>query len=185
MMLFRRHPEAAALGQAALGAADPHISAHLASCLRCRRERDRLAAFLGEARDGVDADIDAAFGPVALERQRQAILQRIAKAPGVARLLRFPHGSDRPHPEPRPNTRWLIAAAAAGLLIGGAAGQVPHLATGASDAAPSLAPVAAIPATNGRTDDTLLSEVEAALDPDTLGEFDALDALTPIHYETR
>lgn len=185
MTLFRRHPDAATLGQTVLGGADPRVTAHLVSCLRCRRERDRIAAFLGDARDGVDAAIDAAFGPAALERQRQAILQRITKGSGGSRLLRFPHGSDQPRAEPRPGTRWLIAAAAAGLLIGGAAGQLPSLLAPARNAAPSLAPVAALPPANWRTDDTLLSEVEAALDRDTRGEFDALDALTPIHYETR
>lgn len=185
MTLFRRHPDAATLGQSVLGGADPRVSAHLASCPRCRLECHRIAALLGDARDGVDAAIDAAFGPVALERQRQAILHRIARGGGGARLLRFPHESDRPQPEPRASTRWLVAAAAAGLLIGGAAGQLPYLFTAARDVAPSIAPVAEMPTVSWRTDDTLLSEVEAALDRDTRAEFDALDALTPIHYETR
>ena len=34
-------------------------------------------------------------------------------------------------------------------------------------------------------EDTLLSEVEAALDPDPSPELRALDALTPVHYEIR
>ncbi len=185
MTLFRRHPDAATLGLAILGGADPRVSAHLVSCPKCRQERGRIAALLGAARDGLETAIDAEFGPVELERQRQAILHRIAKSAGRARLLRFPNGSDRPQPAPRANARWLVAAAAAGLLIGGAAGQLPYLFTAARDAAPSLAPVAAMPVVNLRTDDPLLSEVEAALDQDTRGEFDALDALTPIHYETR
>ncbi len=185
MTLFRRHPDAAALGQTVLGGADPRVSAHLVSCPKCRLERDRIATLLSDTRDGLDAAIDAEFGPVELERQQHAILHRIARGGGGARLLRFPHDSDRPQPAPRVNTRWLIAAAAAGLLIGGAAGQLPHLLTAARDAAPAVVPVAAMPAANWRTDDTLLSEVEAALDRDTRGEFDALDALTPIHYETR
>ncbi len=180
MNLFRRHPDAAALGQAVLVGADARVGAHLSSCARCRRERDRIAALLANARDGVDVAVDAAFGPVALERQRHAILQRIAKSAGGARLLRFPSASDRPQPAPRANVRWLAAAAVAGLLVGGAASQLPRFFRSAP-----VAPVAARPTATWRTDDTFLREVEAALDLETRGEFDALDALTPIHYETR
>lgn len=189
MMPFPRHLDAAALGLTLMGdEADVRANAHLASCARCRRERDRLAALLTEAREGADAALDAAFGPADLERQRHAILQRISKSSGVGRVLRFPHGPERPAPGPRADVRWLVVAAAAGLLLGVAAGQVPHLLS-ASRATPSVAravvPDAPVAAADGRADDTLLSEVDAALASETRPELEALDALTPVHYETR
>lgn len=193
MTLFSRHLDAASLGLAVLGdSPDPRVDAHLGSCARCRRERDRVAALLHDAWDEADAQIDAAFGPAELEQQRHAIMQRIARTGGVARVLRFPHGSDdRGLPAPRVDTRWLAAAAAAGLLIGVAAGQLPHLYSGrppmqvATGVARSAVPAVPPAAPDWRADDTLLSEVDAALASDTRPELEALDALTPVHYETR
>lgn len=192
MTWFSRHLDAAALGLAVLDdAVDPRVAAHLGSCARCRREHARIAATLDQARTGADAAVDAAFGPADLERQRHAILQRIAKSGGVARVLRFPQGVDDRAPQPpRTEVRWLGVAAAAGLIIGLAAGQVPHLydqwttrvTTGVARA---NTPPVGIQAADWRLDDTLLSEVDAALDGNTRPELEALDALTPVHYEPR
>lgn len=192
MTLFSRHLDVAALGLAVLDdAVNPRIEAHLGSCARCRRERAGIAAAFDEAWRGADDAVDAAFGPAELERQRQAILQRIAKTGGVARVLRFPQGADDPLPQPsRTEPRWLFAAAAAGLVLGLAAGQVPHLydrgttqvATGVARVNPSPA---ATQTADWRLDDTLLSEVDAALDGNPRPELEALDALTPVHYEPR
>ena len=190
MTLFSRHLDPAALGVAVLGdGADPRTESHLASCARCRRERDRIALLLAEARAGADAAIDAAFSPAALEYQRHAVLQRIARNGGAARVLRFPHGpAERPLAAPRADSRWLAAAAVAGLLLGVAAGQVPHLLRSAlttPSVARSVAPDVAAPVADWRIDDSLLSEVDAALASVTRPELEALDALTPVHYETR
>ena len=190
MTWFSRHLDAAALGLAVLSdTAGPRAAAHLASCARCRRERDRVALLLADARAGADAAVDAAFGPADLERQRQAVLQRIARNGGAARVLRFPHGPEaHPVATPRADTRWLVAAAAAGLLLGVAAGQLPHLVNAARTTpvvARAVAPDAPSPAADWRLDDSLLSEVDAALASVTRPELEALDALTPVHYETR
>lgn len=193
MTWFSRHLDAATLGLAVLGdGADARVEAHLGSCARCRRERDRVAALLDEAWREADADVDAAFGPIELEQQRHAIMQRIARTGGVARVLRFPHDTDDRGPQAaRVDTRWLAAAAAAGLLIGVAAGQVPHLYSSprptqvAAEVARTAGPAAPPAAPDWRADDTLLSEVDAALGSNTRPELEALDALTPVHYETR
>ena len=189
MSLFSRHLDAAALGLTLFDdALDTRTGAHLASCPRCRRERDRMAVLLAEAREGAADAADAAFSAADLDRQRQAIMLRLARTGGVARVLRFPHSADeRPQTPPRVDTRWLAAAAAAGLLLGVAAGHVPRPVTGPGEN-PAVAPhvVASTPtAPDGRGDDTLLSEVDAALTSRTRPELGALDALTPIHYETR
>ncbi|HUU35025.1 MAG TPA: hypothetical protein VMW48_13255 [Vicinamibacterales bacterium] len=190
MTMFSRHLDAAALGAAVLGdTVDPRVDAHLGSCARCRREHDRIAAILNQARAGADEAVDAAFAPADLDRQREAILHRIARTGGIARVLRFPNGlDDRPLQSPPAQMRWLLAAAAAGLIIGVAAGQVPHL-YNAARRAPATAEAgrSAPPAQDAdwSLDDTLLSEVDAALDSRSRPELGALDALTPVHYETR
>ncbi len=193
MTWFSRHLDPGTLGALALGdPGDPRSQAHLGSCARCRREHARLAAALDEAWIGADEAVDAAFGPADLDRQRQAILQRIARSGGVARVLRFPHGTDdQPHRVAPAQARWLLVAAAAGLLIGVAAGQVPHLysaapsAPAASGVARAVPPPALAQPADWRLDDTLLSEVDAVLTSSTRPELEALDALTPVHYETR
>lgn len=189
MTLFSRHLDAGALGRVVLdGRAGPRTSAHLASCPRCRRERDRIAVLLSDARAGADDVVDGAFSAAALQRQRQAVLHRIAKSDGVARILRFPHGPGRPATATRPDARWLLVAAAAGLLLGVAAGQLPHLFTAAGktpDVARAVAPAVLVPAPDWRIDDTLLRDVDAALDGHARPELEALDALTPVHYEAR
>ena len=192
MTLFSRHLDAATLGLTVLDdTVAVKTSAHLASCGRCRRERDRIAVMLDDARAGAADAADAAFSDADLARQRQAILQRVARSGGVARVLRFPHGADdRTPPVHHADRRWLIAAAAAGLLLGVAAGQLPHALTAPRRAATvatvarAIAPVPS-PAADRRADDALLSEVDAALARHTRPELEALDALTPVHYETR
>ena len=192
MRLFARHLDTAALGVTILVEAPPQVSAHLASCAHCRRRRDALAGQLEALRAAADAAADAAFSPADLQRQRQAVLHRIAKMGPVARVLRFPHSPDRSLPPARPDLRWVAGAAAAGLLLGVAAGQVPHLLQ--SSGAPlqdvqAVTRTAALavpgPEIDRRLDDTLLSEVDAALASPTRPELEALDALTPVHYETR
>lgn len=192
MTLFSRHLDAAALGAAVLDdVVEPRVEAHLGSCARCRRERDRIARILDGARAGADDAVDAAFGPADLDRQRQAILQRIARTGGVARVLRFPVGADDHVRSARPaQGRWLVVAAAAGLLLGVAAGQVPHWYYASRPAQTMtnedrVAPPAPVDPTDWRQDDALLSEVDALLTSGTRPELAALDALTPVHYETR
>ena len=190
MTWFSRHLDQAALSLTVLGhGADPRTESHLASCARCRRERDRIALLLADARAGADAALETVFSPADLERQHHAVLQRIARNGGAARVLRFPHGPDeRPSAGRRADSRWLAVAAVAGLLLGVAAGQVPHLLRAARttpSVARSVAPEVAVPVADWRIDDSLLSEVDAALASVTRPELEALDALTPVHYETR
>ena len=92
----------------------------------------------------------------------------------------------------RADRRWLAVAAAAGLVLGVLAGQLPHLRRlparrDGPVAGPGHRAAEVVGrATDGRPlEDTLLSEVEAALDPDARPELRALDALTPVHYEIR
>ncbi len=90
-----------------------------------------------------------------------------------------PHRADR---------RWLAAAAAAGLVLGALAGQLPHLVGPESESASTRTAVPAVVATRADArplEDTLLSEVEEALDTGARPELRALDALTPVHYEIR
>ena len=83
--------------------------------------------------------------------------------------------------------RWILAAAAAGLILGIGVGRL------ASDGpatplqgAPPAAQIATLePVADPRRDDRLLSDVEELLSREIRPEFEALDGLTPITFEAR
>jgi hypothetical protein len=108
--------DAAASGQ-------PSAHHHLAECGHCR---SRYAAFAGwlEAiqRDGRD-EADEAFPPERLATQQAQVMRRLEALERPARVIAFPKFS-RPVSSTQGHAqRWVAAAAAAGLLIGLAAGQ--------------------------------------------------------------
>lgn len=191
MRLFRRHLDPADLGLSLLDTPDASTASHLDSCAQCRRRRDRLAARLEASRAGARAAADAAFSAADLEQQRHAILQRIARLGAAARVLPFPAGVPA---APRPastssDRRWVMVAAAAGLILGIAVGRLPGTpqapgVVAQNAAAPRLAVAEPLPA-DPRWDETLLSDVEEELTREIRPEFEALDGLTPIAYEPR
>ena len=187
MRLFRRHLDTAALGMSLVEPPDRATAAHLASCARCRRDRDQLAARLDATRTAARAAADAAFTPTDLDRQRQSILERIGRLGAAARVLPFPVAPPTVsrHAPPAADRRWVLAAAAAGIILGIGVGRLP----GGSPAAPAPAPAARLataePAADARRDERLLSDVEELLTREIRPEFEALDGLTPITYEAR
>lgn len=189
MRLFRRHLDIAALGASLVELPDRATAAHLASCARCRRQRDRLAEQLEATRVAAHAAADAAFTPADLQRQRQSILGRIARLGPAARVLPFPAAPPvvHRHAPLTHDRRWVLAAAAAGLILGIAVGRLP----GDRPATPASAPPPAVqiatiePAPDPRRDDLLLSDVEELLSREIRPEFEALDGLTPITFEAR
>lgn len=190
MPLFRRHLDAAELSLAALAGADDRAAAHLATCTRCRHEHDRLAAVLAADRHAAhDAAADA-MALIDLERQRASIQQRIARLGAVARVLPFPGVNTPPPADAAPaDRRWIMAAAAAGLVLGMVVGRLP----GASTLYPSGDPAGGasrLAAVDPRPvdivrDDPLLSGVEEVLTREARPEFEALDELTPFTDEGR
>jgi hypothetical protein len=123
----RRHLDDTAIAEiwsaaAAEGATPAHP--HLRSCAHCRT---RFAAFVGwldELRDGAHAEADAAFPPERLAAQQAQILRRLEALERPARVIAFPR-LPRPAGVARPFTqRWVATAAAAGLVIGLATGQI-------------------------------------------------------------
>ena len=166
-------------------------AAHLSGCPRCQVRAATVHRALDAVRTEAHAAADAAFSAADFDRQQRAIAARIARSHRAARVLPFPgHESGlAPH---RADRRWLAVAAAAGLVLGALAGQLPHWSDavrpihGPGVAASAAAPaVVAARADTRPLEDTLLSEVDAALDADARPELRALDALTPVHYEMR
>jgi hypothetical protein len=104
----------------------PSAQAHLERCDRCAARLGELRDIMSAEREAATAVADAAFPEPRLREQRTSILARLEQARAGSRVLHFPTfpatrtWMARPD---RPAMRWLDGAAAAGLLVGLGAGQ--------------------------------------------------------------
>jgi len=183
---------------------DPPAAEHLADCQPCTARYSELATFMDELQAQGTAEADAVFTPERLRTQHQRIIERLVHAAHPARIIRFPgrrsvdfvrrsmttstaHGS----------SRWIAAAAAAGLFIGVAVGAsynyggrvqgTPRVVYAPQIAAPLLTPAASRSETRttAASDDAFLSDLEIALDRPRTRELRAFDELTPHVREIR
>jgi hypothetical protein len=176
---------------------DPPAAEHLADCLRCGDRYAGLAQFHDAVRAEGAAESDEVFTPERLQAQQQHIARRIGSIGRAARVLSFPSqfvsrrigGSS-----PRVATRWIAAAAAAGLFVGVGAGmfldnahsasapvgQLASVQRASGPHAAHLAPAAARARDDSEaTDDAFLSELDTALARPHTPELAPFDALTP------
>lgn len=174
---------------------DPPTAEHLADCEPCAARYADLAAFMDGLQSEGTAEADAVFTHDRLQAQHQRIVARLLHVAHPARIIRFPgrrsvdfvrrsmttstsHGS----------SRWIAAAAAAGLFIGVAVGASynyganfrPSHAFAPPIAAPLLAPTSVRAETKpSPADDAFLSDLEIALERPHTRELLAFDAFTP------
>ena len=176
---------------------DPPTAEHLSDCDACRRRFDELSGFLSDLRLEADAELDAAFSPERMRIQQQEISRRLETIGRAARVLSFPGRMVARHANAstaRMATRWIAAAAAAGLFVGVAAGSVFNFGrldfvrgtrfNVVSNARPRIGaavPAVLTPAAVGvsAADDAFMSDLESALDRPHTSELAVYDALTP------
>ncbi len=191
---------------------DPPAAEHLADCVACARRYADVGAFLLSLSDEADAEVDALFPAERLHQQQQEIAKRIELVGRAARVITFPGrhvavAAQKVRPSgTRMATRWIAAAAAAGLFVGVAAGTAFNFIPGfnfVSGARRSAAVVAkrqvatsaALPSHLSSTvskaaevvdtDDRFMSDLESVLDRPHTSELVAFDALTPHVREIR
>lgn len=167
---------------------------HLAACADCAARRSVLTGLLAEISAATAAEADAVFPEDRLARQRARILQRLQHEVPFGRVIAFPAtpAVERLSLRARVTTRWVAAAAAAGLVIGLLAG---HLAHDLSDSQPPSADVmvsneadAAVElraVSTTLSDDEFLSQVEVAVGSAGPAALRPLDQLTPRAWEVR
>ena len=163
---------------------------HLDNCPACEERRARLVRLLTDVADVAAAEADVAFPAERLAIQRARILQRIEREGQLGRVITFPashqHGSSL---RARPGMRWIAGAAAAGLIIGVAAGHLAHQLPGAGTSRPP-AVTAAEPATGAlqlvsmpQSEEEFLGRMETAVDGTAGYVLQPLDDLTPFVWE--
>lgn len=167
---------------------------HLGACDPCETRRAGIAHMLDELAVASREDAEAAFPADRLARQQLRILQRIAHEGRPARVIAFPAA---PHETPagviartRPASRWIAAAAVAGLLVGVVAGRMGE--QGRALGAPETVTVRGTAAAPGIravsatiSDDELLGQIERASEGRGGASLRALDDLTPRAWDVR
>jgi hypothetical protein len=174
---------------------------HLGACARCDARRTRLQGLLDDVSETAAAEADAVFPPERLVRQQSRILTHLLHDGRPARVIAFPAGHTH---EPmvsrtRSSTRWVAAAAVAGLVIGVIAGRFGHdysfgrpLATHVVARAADDAELRAAGSTGtirevstAVSDEEFLSQIEVAIDGPAPAALQPLDDLTPRAWEAR
>ena len=170
----------------ATGVRQPH--AHLESCSACRTRYAELSLWLETLRLDARTDADDSFPAERLAAQHAQIFRRLEAAERPARVIAFPRFAQPLTSRTSHASRWIAAAAAAGLIVGVGVGQLMDLRHSLSRATteqvapttmaaqrldPRLSPV------NVTRDEAFLSELDASLSRAAVPELRALDAFTP------
>lgn len=115
--------EFADLWSGAATTGQPVADAHLASCPHCQSRYAAFTDWLEHIHDDARDEAEEAFPPERLAAQQAQVMRRLEALDRPARVIMFPRFG-RPVTSTQGNAqRWVAAAAAAGLVIGLAAGQ--------------------------------------------------------------
>ncbi len=136
------------------------------------------------------AEADVVFTDERLARQHAHILRRIEEETRPGQVIAFPNAQPtRPALRARPGMRWVAGAAAAGLLIGVAAGHLAHDLPGGIRAIPSAAiasgslqPTLQAVSTT-MSEEEFLGQMEIAIETTGGSALRPLDDLTPLVWE--
>jgi len=175
---------------------DPRTADHLDECADCHVRFLELTRLMDDVRTAADVDLEIAYPTGRLEEQRTSILRRLEQVSRPGRVLSFPHQvAQMASASRRIASRWLVASAAAGLLVGGGLGSMLMAPGRLSDdltarftaapppraAAPASRPAASLPASVSEPldDDRFLLELEIALQRRTSRELLPFDTWTP------
>jgi hypothetical protein len=162
---------------------------HLQVCTACRSRFASFGSWLTELRVDGAAEVDELFPPERLAAQHAQVFRRLEASERPARVIAFPKFVQPLTSRASHGSRWIAAAAAAGLIVGVGVGQMMDIRRSlGGPAAPSrqarldnqrvsTAEVRTV-GTNGR-EEAFLSEVDVTLSRPALPELRALDEFTP------
>lgn len=164
---------------------------HFENCATCRGRFADLSTWLELARIDATAEADENFSPERLASQHALIFRRLEAAERPARVIAFPRFTQPLTSRTSNASRWIAAAAAAGLIVGVGVGQlmdlrhsltVPPAAVAAGRGDNPLAPLGRDPrvqTVSATRDEAFLSALDASLSRAAVPELRALDAFTP------
>ena len=161
---------------------------HLENCAACRTRFAELSSWLESVRIDARSEAHESFPAERLAAQQALIFRRLEAAERPARVIAFPRFAQPLTSRTSHASRWIAAAAAAGLIVGVGVGQLMDLRH--SLARPQATQARLSPTVNaGRDarvqslsaarDEAFLSELDATLSRASVPELRALDAFTP------
>src|SRR6185436_1081947 len=111
---------------AAAGGGQP-THPHLQACAGCRSRFASFASWLADLREDAAGQVDELFPPERLAAQHAQIFRRLEAAERPARVIAFPRFAQPLTSRTSHASRWIAAAAAAGLIVGVGVGQLMDL----------------------------------------------------------
>jgi hypothetical protein len=164
---------------------------HLTACTSCRARFAEFSSWLENIRVDAVTEADEHFSAERLVTQQAQIFRRLEAAERPARVIAFPRFTQPLTSRSSNVSRWVAAAAAAGLIVGVGLGQFMdfrHSLT-VRDAPAAQSQVVDVPlaarndarvkAISVTRDEAFLSELDASLSRAAVPELRALDAFTP------
>src|SRR6478735_1094573 len=162
---------------------------HLESCPACRARFAELSAWLQNVRIDATTEADEHFSAERLASQHALVFRRLEAAERPARVIAFPRFAQPLTSRTSHASRWIAAAAAAGLIVGVGVGQLMDLRHSLAAQPSAQARVASASMARGldprqqsvsvMRDEAFLSELDASLSRAAVPELRALDAFTP------
>jgi hypothetical protein len=162
---------------------------HLTACGACRTRFSEFSGWLESIRVDATTEADGHFSAERLVAQQAQIFRRLEAAERPARVIAFPKFTQPLTSRSSGASRWIAGAAAAGLIVGVAVGQLmdfrnsltvssapamqARVAESASGRNPRIQPVSTT------RDEAFLSELETSLSRHAVPELQAIDAFTP------
>jgi hypothetical protein len=164
---------------------------HLTTCASCRARFAEFSSWLENMRVDAVTEADDYFSAERLATQQAQIFRRLEAAERPARVIAFPRFAQPLSSRSSHASRWIAAAAAAGLIVGVGVGQLmdlrhsltvrdtPAAETQLVDAPLTARRDARVQPISAARDELFLSELEASLSRASVPELRALDAFTP------
>ena len=181
--------------------AEGSLNPHLAACAECRARYAEFERWITGLGDELRSGADEAFTADRLAVQQAQIVRRLETLERPARVIAFPAGHAQHEPtvsRTRAGSRWVAAAAVAGLVVGVVAGRFGHdygrpgasrviVARTAEEpelrATGTTATIREVSASI--SDDEFLNQIEIAIDGPSAAALQPIDDLTPRAWDVR
>lgn len=154
--------------------------AHLDACEECGHRALEMSRWLEDVQAIGRADADAMFSDDRLSTQRESVMHRLAQLDRRSKVISFPAAGAAARDTQagrRGSAGWLLAAAAAGLMIGVVSMELSHMIPFGGSQTPQV--VASAPSGSA---ESLIDEaglLDGVFERPSFGALNALDEMTP------
>lgn len=156
--------------------------AHLDGCEECGHRALEMSRWLEDVQAIGRADADAVFSDDRLSTQRDSVMHRLAQLDRPSKVISFPAAALAARDAQggrRGSAGWLLAAAAAGLMIGVVTMELSHMIPFGGAQTPAPIVVATAPASPDGFSVDEAGLLDGVFERPSFGALNALDEMTP------